>query len=179
MKTVKLLTGLLVASAVAVSPVAMAKGGNGHGNGGNGGHGNSGLSHHESDDHKAQSVDQLRQVKKSKKYAKKVAPQKGASSYAKDDDNRLPPGLQMNAARGKALPAGWTKDGKVKGLEDLDKKDYTVVTRDGKQYVVLNQDVLDKATVISRPRDGVVQVKIDDRTVEVLEATRAVLNILR
>ena len=99
--------------------------------------------------------------------------------YDRDDRNwrnvngsyqQLPPGLQKNVARGKAVPPGWAKK--------LDDRYYSTTVRNGQSVYILNDDVYRNARIIGYPRDGVVRVNVDNRTVEILEATRAILNVL-
>ena len=90
--------------------------------------------------------------------------------YYNDADYRqLPPGLQKNVERGKAVPPGWTKK--------LDQRYYSTQYRNGRYVYVINPDAYQRATVISRPRSGVVQIRLDNCTLEIIEATRAILNV--
>lgn len=175
MKLSKTLTGLLVVGSLVVSPLAMAKNNGNHDTYGN----KSKANWVKKDKHK--NTDKSSKIKKVKKDSEhdderdddkyeKSTSNHDASTYAKDGDTRLPPGLQKNVARGKALPPGW--------VNKISKDDYSVITQDGRQVIILDKDVYDRATLLSRPRDGVVQVKLDNRTLEIVEATRAVLNVL-
>jgi hypothetical protein len=151
MKKFNLLAGLMVAGTLVAAPAAFAD--NGH-------HGKNNAAH--------------AQYK-----AKKQVKAKKAYHSDRDDRNwrnvngsyqQLPPGLQKNVARGKAVPPGWAKK--------LDDRYYYTTVRNGKSVYILNDDVYRNARIIGYPRDGVVRVNVDNRTVEILEATRAILNVL-
>lgn len=83
---------------------------------------------------------------------------------------QLPPGLQKNVARGKAVPPGWAKK--------LDNRYYTVKRYNDRNVYVLNNNAYRQAKVISRPRPGEVRLRVDNRVLDVLEATRVILNVL-
>lgn len=83
---------------------------------------------------------------------------------------QLPPGLQKNVARGKAIPPGWAKK--------LDNRYYSVNQYNGRNVYILNSDVYRNATVLSHPRPGEVRLRVDNRILDVLEATRVILNVL-
>ena len=82
---------------------------------------------------------------------------------------QLPPGLQKNVARGKAVPPGWAKK--------LDNRYYTVKRYNDRNVYVLNNNAYRQAKVISRPRPGEVRLRVDNRVLDVLEATRVILNV--
>ena len=83
---------------------------------------------------------------------------------------QLPPGLQKNVARGKAVPPGWAKK--------LDNRYYSVKRYNDRNVYVLNNSAYRQAKVISRPRPGEVRLRVDNRVLDVLEATRVILNVL-
>lgn len=83
---------------------------------------------------------------------------------------QLPPGLQKNVARGKALPPGWAKK--------LDNRYYTVKRYNDRNVYVLNNNAYRQAKVISRPHPGEVRLRVDNRVIDVIEATRVILNVL-
>ena len=83
---------------------------------------------------------------------------------------QLPPGLQKNVARGKAVPPGWAKK--------LDNRYYTVKRYNDRNVYVLNNNAYRQAKVISRPRPGEVRLRVDNRVLDVIEATRVILNVL-
>lgn len=83
---------------------------------------------------------------------------------------QLPPGLQKNVARGKAVPPGWAKK--------LDSRYYSVKRYNDRNVYVLNNNAYRQAKVISRPRPGEVRLRVDNRVLDVLEATRVILNVL-
>lgn len=83
---------------------------------------------------------------------------------------QLPPGLQKNVARGKAVPPGWAKK--------LDHRYYTVKRYNDRNVYVLNNNAYRQAKVISRPRPGEVRLRVDNRVIDVIEATRVILNVL-
>ena len=87
-----------------------------------------------------------------------------------DQYRQLPPGLQKNVARGKAVPPGWAKK--------LDNRYYTVKRYNDRNVYVLNNNAYRQAKVISRPRPGEVRLRVDNRVLDVLEATRVILNVL-
>lgn len=138
MKQLNILTGLVMATALAMTPAAFAKSDKG-----------------QHSTHKATHTN--------KQYTKQ---------YTKHhvQSQKLPPGLQKNVARGKAVPPGWAKK--------LDDRYYHRVIRNGKTLYVLDNDAYRHARVIGYPRDGVVRVNVNNRTVEIIEATRAILNVL-
>lgn len=82
----------------------------------------------------------------------------------------MPPGLQKNVARGKAVPPGWAKK--------LDNLYYTVKRYNDRNVYVLNNNAYRQAKVISRPRPGEVRLRVDNRVIDVIEATRVILNVL-
>lgn len=82
----------------------------------------------------------------------------------------MPPGLQKNVAHGKAVPPGWAKK--------LDSRYYTVKRYNDHNVYVLNNNAYRQAKVISRPRPGEVRLRVDNRVLDVLEATRVILNVL-
>jgi hypothetical protein len=82
----------------------------------------------------------------------------------------LPPGLQKNVARGKAVPPGWAKK--------LDSRYYSVKRYNDRNVYVLNNNAYRQAKVISRPRPGEVRLRVDNRVLDVIEATRVILNVL-
>lgn len=88
----------------------------------------------------------------------------------KSQYNQLPPGLQKNVARGKAVPPGWAKK--------LDSRYYSVNQYNGRNVYVLNSDAYRNATILSRPRPGEVRVRVDNRVLDIIEATRVILNVL-
>lgn len=88
----------------------------------------------------------------------------------KDQYYQLSPGLQKNVARGKAVPPGWAKK--------LDNRYYSVNQYNGKNVYILNSDVYRNAKVIGYPRPGEVRIRVDNRVLDVLEATRVILNVL-
>ena len=83
--------------------------------------------------------------------------------YAKKDKGNkgkdVPKGLQKKVAKGKALPPGWQK--KLSKGEKLDKGVY-------------------KAGTIITPIDknGVVTLKVEDKTIRLMKATREIVEIL-
>ncbi|AME02114.1 hypothetical protein A9Z64_03025 [Moraxella osloensis] len=83
---------------------------------------------------------------------------------------QLPPGLQKNVARGKAVPLGWAKK--------LDNRYYTVKQYNDRNVYVLNNNAYRQAKVISRPRPGEVRLRVDNRVLDVIEATRVIINVL-
>lgn len=83
---------------------------------------------------------------------------------------QLPTGLQKNVARGKAVPPGWAKK--------LDNRYYTVKRYNDRNVYVLNNNAYRQAKVISRPRPGEVRLRVDNRLIDVIEATRVILNVL-
>ena len=83
---------------------------------------------------------------------------------------QLPPGLQKNVARGKAVPPGWAKK--------LDSRYYSVKRYNDRNVYVLNNNAYRQAQVISRPRPGEVRLRVDNRVLDVIEATRVILNVL-
>ena len=83
---------------------------------------------------------------------------------------QLPPGLQKNVARGKAVPPGWAKK--------LDNRYYTVKRYNDRNVYVLNNNAYRQAKVISRPRPGEVRLRVDNRVLDDMEATRVILNVL-
>ena len=87
-----------------------------------------------------------------------------------DQYRQLPPGLQKNVARGKAVPPGWAKK--------LDSRYYSVKRYNDRNVYVLNNSAYRQAKVISRPRPGEVRLRVDNRVLDVLEATRVILNVL-
>ena len=87
-----------------------------------------------------------------------------------DQYRQLPPGLQKNVARGKAVPPGWAKK--------LDSRYYTVKRYNDHNVYVLNNNAYRQAKVISRPRPGEVRLRVDNRVLDVIEATRVILNVL-
>ena len=87
-----------------------------------------------------------------------------------DQYRQLPPGLQKNVARGKAVPPGWAKK--------LDSRYYSVKRYNDRNVYVLNNNAYRQAKVISRPRPGEVRLRVDNRVLDVLEATRVILNVL-
>ena len=114
MKKFNLLAGLMVAGTLMAAPAAFAD--NGH-------HGKNNAAH--------------AQYK-----AKKQVKAKKAYHSDRDDRNwrnvngsyqQLPPGLQKNVARGKAVPPGWAKK--------LDDRYYSTTVRNGKSVYILNDDV--------------------------------------
>ena len=82
----------------------------------------------------------------------------------------LPPGLQKNVNRGKPLPPAWANR--------LNGKYYITVPYQGQQRYILNRDVYLGAPVISHPKNGVVRIRVSDRILDVVEATRVILNVL-
>lgn len=81
-------------------------------------------------------------------------------AFAKQDKEKsLPPGLQKKLERTGELPPGWQKK-LVKG-EVLDLNVY----KRGKVVVPVDED-------------GVVSIQIEDRVIQVMEATREILDIL-
>ena len=87
-----------------------------------------------------------------------------------DQYRQLPPGLQKNVARGKAVPPGWAKK--------LDSRYYSVKRYNDRNVYVLNNSAYRQAKVISRPRPGEVRLRVDNRVLDVIEATRVILNVL-
>lgn len=87
-----------------------------------------------------------------------------------DQYRQLPPGLQKNVARGKAVPPGWAKK--------LDSRYYSVKRYNDRNVYVLNNNAYRQAKVISRPRPGEVRLRVDNRVLDVIEATRVILNVL-
>ena len=83
---------------------------------------------------------------------------------------QLPPGLQKNVAHGKAVPPGWAKK--------LDSRYYSVKRYNDRNVYVLNNNAYRQAKVISRPRPGEVRLRVDNRVLDVIEATRVILNVL-
>ena len=83
---------------------------------------------------------------------------------------QLPPGLQKNVARGKAVPPGWAKK--------LDSRYYSVKRYNDRNVYVLNNNAYRQAKIISRPRPGEVRLRVDNRVLDVIEATRVILNVL-
>ena len=81
--------------------------------------------------------------------------------YAKKDkDKPLPPGLQKKVARGGELPPGWKKK-LQKGA-------------------VIEREVYEHGTVI-KPVDatGVITIKVDDKIIRLMKATREIVDILQ
>ena len=95
---------------------------------------------------------------------------KQAKTWTQHQKQQLPPGLQKNVARGKAVPPGWAKK--------LDNRYYTVKRYNDRNVYVLNNNAYRQAKVISRPRPGEVRLRVDNRVLDVLEATRVILNVL-
>nr|WP_313097171.1 hypothetical protein [Moraxella sp. CTOTU48717] len=83
---------------------------------------------------------------------------------------QLPPGLQKNVAHGKAVPPGWAKK--------LDSRYYSVKRYNDRNVYVLNNNAYRQAKIISRPRPGEVRLRVDNRVLDVIEATRVILNVL-
>ena len=83
----------------------------------------------------------------------------GLAEAKQDKEKSLPPGLQMKLDRGGELPPGWQK--KLVVGEYLD---YEVYRKAG--------------FVVPAGEPGVVNVEIEDRTVQVIEATREIIEIL-
>lgn len=80
-------------------------------------------------------------------------------SGKKNKTKSLPPGLQKKVERGGELPPGWQK--KLKKGETLD------------------QEVYNHGTVIKPVnKDGIITIKIEDRILRVIEATREIVDIL-
>ena len=157
MKSKTKLALALAVSTLAVSPFAMAKNSE-HGNNGNHGkHGyNNGttvVKYHDDD-----------------KAYKKHKNRDNDYRTTRYNDDRLPPGLQKKVARGQALPPGWAKK--------LDDRYYTTLVRNGQTSYVLVPSVYSRATILERPRAGVVRVQVDNHILDILEATRAILNVL-
>lgn len=73
--------------------------------------------------------------------------------------HNLPPGLQKRLDQGKPLPPGWAQ--KLQPGQRLD------------------QDILDRARVISRsPDNNQITVQVDDEVIRIARATREILAIL-
>lgn len=82
------------------------------------------------------------------------------SAPAKQNKQKqLPPGLQKKVERGGELPPGWQKK-----------------LRKGE---ILDQEVYDRGTVV-KPADknGIITIKIEDRVIRLIEATREIVSIL-
>lgn len=161
MKKFNLLAGLMVAGTLVAAPAAFADNG------------------HHSKNNAAHAQYKAKKQVKAKKAYHSDRDDRDYRRYDRDDRNwrnvngsyqQLPPGLQKNVARGKAVPPGWAKK--------LDDRYYSTTVRNGKSVYILNDDVYRNARIIGYPRDGVVRVNVDNRTVEILEATRAILNVL-
>ena len=68
------------------------------------------------------------------------------------------------------VPPGWAKK--------LDSRYYSVKRYNDRNVYVLNNNAYRQAKVISRPRPGEVRLRVDNRVLDVLEATRVILNVL-
>ena len=81
-------------------------------------------------------------------------------SYAKKNKEQdLPPGLQKKVERGGELPPGWEK--KLKAGE------------------ILDQEIYEKGIVVKPvDGDGVITIKIDDKIIRLIEATREIIDVL-
>ena len=72
----------------------------------------------------------------------------------------LPPGLEKKVARGDTLPPGWQKKLQVGG--------------------VLDRDVYRHGVIIGSSRhDGIVDLRVDDRIIRLVEDSREIVDILR
>ena len=170
MKKSTLLTSLLLAGSFVASPVVLADPGHGKGQ-----------------DKQARNwTQQQKHYKDDRKQNQRYNPSARTNkNHARDHDRgdsrtgryltheqyrQLPPGLQKNVARGKAVPPGWAKK--------LDNRYYTVKRYNDRNVYVLNNNAYRQAKVISRPRPGEVRLRVDNRVLDVLEATRVILNVL-
>jgi hypothetical protein len=85
-------------------------------------------------------------------------------AYAKNDKNKkekpLPPGLQKKVDSGKQLPPGWQKK-LVKG-EKLDPEVY----KQGKIIIPIN-------------KHGEITIRVDDKVVRLVKATREIVEVLQ
>ena len=153
MKKSTLLTSLLLAGSFVASPVVLADPGHGKGQ-----------------DKQAKTWTQ-HQKQQQKHYKDNRYYDSRTGRYLTHDQYRqLPPGLQKNVARGKAVPPGWAKK--------LDSRYYTVKRYNDHNVYVLNNNAYRQAKVISRPRPGEVRLRVDNRVLDVIEATRVILNVL-
>lgn len=82
------------------------------------------------------------------------------SLYATNKDKSLPPGLQKKVDSGEPLPPGWQK--KLQKGEILDYRVY----RRGRIVVPANQQ-------------GIITIKVEDRVIRLMEATREIIDILQ
>ena len=64
------------------------------------------------------------------------------------------------------------------GQKKLDNRYYTVKRYNDRNVYVLNNNAYRQAKVISRPRPGEVRLRVDNRVLDVIEATRVILNVL-
>ena len=149
MKKSTLLTSLLLAGSFVASPVVLADPGHG----------------------KAQYKQEKNWKQQQKHYKDNRYYDSRTGRYLTHDQYRqLPPGLQKNVARGKAVPPGWAKK--------LDSRYYSVKRYNDRNVYVLNNSAYRQAKVISRPRPGEVRLRVDNRVLDVIEATRVILNVL-
>ncbi len=88
-----------------------------------------------------------------------VIPGVSLAKNNKGDEQSLPPGLEKKQSRGKALPPGWEKK-LSKGA-------------------VLDREVYEQSEVVDRdPSTGTVTIEAADKTIQVIEKTREIVEIL-
>ncbi len=80
--------------------------------------------------------------------------------YATNKDKSLPPGLQKKVDSGESLPPGWQK--KLRKGEILDYRVY----RHGSIVVPANNK-------------GIITIKVEDKVIRLMEATREIIDILQ
>lgn len=80
--------------------------------------------------------------------------------YAANKNKSLPPGLQKKVDSGESLPPGWQK--KLYKGEILDYRIY----RQGSIVVPVNHE-------------GIITIKVEDKVIRLMEATREIIDILQ
>ena len=175
MKKSTLLTSLLLAGSFVASPVVLADPGHGK------------AQYKQEKNWKQQQKHYKDDRKQNQRYNQSARTNKNHDRDRDRSDNRyydsrtgryltheqyrqLPPGLQKNVAHGKAVPPGWAKK--------LDSRYYSVKRYNDRNVYVLNNNAYRQAQVISRPRPGEVRLRVDNRVLDVIEATRVILNVL-
>ena len=173
MKKSTLLTSLLLAGSFVASPVVLADPGHGKGQDKQA----KTWTQHQKQQQKHYKDDRKEKQRYNTKHDRDHA--RGDNRYYDSRSGRyltheqyrqLPPGLQKNVARGKAVPPGWAKK--------LDSRYYSVKRYNDRNVYVLNNNAYRQAQVISRPRPGEVRLRVDNRVLDVIEATRVILNVL-
>lgn len=178
MKTSSVLTSLLLASSVIASPAVFADPGHGKGydkEDKEWQHQQKDMRHYEKHEDDERKVE-YKHDNNDRKYNDhryndyKYYDSRTGQYLTKDQYYQLPPGLQKNVARGKAVPPGWAKK--------LDNRYYSVNQYNGRNVYILNSDAYRNATVLSHPRPGEVRIRVNNRVLDVLETTRVILNVL-